>query len=164
MTQHTQKVHHYAVPKCLIKPWKRWRRAHHHIEARRQAICIVYISPCCITPATQGETRMESKGIICTVNEPTPWCAGMVIVPKHSGNVQICVDLKPLNESILRESYFSAEGGRDTSLTGWRQMVQQVRYQQRVMADTSGKAILSFHNIYYSQWPLLLQQISFRHF
>ena len=30
------------------------------------------------------------------------WCAGMVVVPKKSGAVRICVDLKPLNESVLR--------------------------------------------------------------
>ena len=29
----------------------------------------------------------------------------MVVVPKKSGDVQICVDLKPLNESVLRETY-----------------------------------------------------------
>ena len=30
-------------------------------------------------------------------------CAGIVVVPKHSGAVRICFDLKPLNESVLRE-------------------------------------------------------------
>ena len=35
--------------------------------------------------------------------EPTPWCAGMVVVPKKSGKLRICVDLKPLNQSVLRE-------------------------------------------------------------
>lgn len=47
--------------------------------------------------------RMESLGIISKVDEPTPWCAGMVVVPKKSGAIRICVDLKPLNESVLRE-------------------------------------------------------------
>ena len=42
-------------------------------------------------------------GVISKVDEPTPWCTGMVVVPKKSGNVRICVNLKPLNESILRE-------------------------------------------------------------
>jgi len=37
------------------------------------------------------------------VDEPTPWCAGAVVVPKKSGSVHICEDLKPLNESVLRE-------------------------------------------------------------
>ena len=46
---------------------------------------------------------MEKLGVISKVNEPTPWCAGMVVVPKKSGAVQIFVDLKPLNESILQE-------------------------------------------------------------
>ena len=47
--------------------------------------------------------RMEKLGVISKVNEPTPWCAGMVVVPKKSGAVRICVDLKPLNDSVLRE-------------------------------------------------------------
>ena len=47
--------------------------------------------------------RMESMGMISKVDTPTPWCAEMVVVPKKSGEVRICVDLKPLNESVLRE-------------------------------------------------------------
>ena len=47
--------------------------------------------------------RMESLGIITRVDEPTPWCAGMVVVPKKAGAIRICVDLKPLNESVIRE-------------------------------------------------------------
>ena len=47
--------------------------------------------------------RMEKLGVISRTEEPTPWCAAMVIVPKPSGSVRICVDLKPLNESVMRE-------------------------------------------------------------
>ena len=47
--------------------------------------------------------RMESLGVISKVSDPTPWCAGMVVVKKKTGAVRICVDLKPLNESVLRE-------------------------------------------------------------
>ena len=39
------------------------------------------------------------------MNEPTPWCAGLVVVPKKSGSVRICVDLKALNENVLRETH-----------------------------------------------------------
>ena len=49
--------------------------------------------------------RMEELGVISKVSEPTPWCAGMVVVPKKSGAVRICVDLKALNESVLRETH-----------------------------------------------------------
>ena len=37
------------------------------------------------------------------MTEPTPWCAGIVVVLKPSGKVRICVDLKPLIENVLRE-------------------------------------------------------------
>ena len=46
---------------------------------------------------------MEALGVISKVKDPTPWCAGMVVVPKKTGAVRICVDFKPLDESVLRE-------------------------------------------------------------
>ena len=49
--------------------------------------------------------RMESLGVISRVEGPTEWCAGMVVVPKKAGAVQICVDFRALNESVLREVY-----------------------------------------------------------
>ena len=52
---------------------------------------------------TEELQRMEAMGVISKVDIPTPWCAGMVVVPKKSGSVRICVDLKPLNQSVLRE-------------------------------------------------------------
>ena len=48
---------------------------------------------------------MESLGVISLVTEPTSWCASMVVVPKCSGDVSICVDLKALNESMKRETH-----------------------------------------------------------
>lgn len=48
---------------------------------------------------------MEQSGVISKVSKPTEWCAGMVVVPKPSGRVRICVDMKPLNENVLREYY-----------------------------------------------------------
>ena len=52
---------------------------------------------------TEELERMEAMGVISKVQEPTAWCAGMVVVPKKSGAIRICVDLKPLNQSVLRE-------------------------------------------------------------
>ena len=47
--------------------------------------------------------QMEMMGVISKVDVSTPWCASMVVALKKSGAVQICVDLKPLNESVLQE-------------------------------------------------------------
>ena len=49
--------------------------------------------------------RMESLGVISKVDVPTPWCVGMVVVPKKDGTVRICVDLKPLNTAVLHEPH-----------------------------------------------------------
>ena len=53
--------------------------------------------------------RMESIGVISKVDKTTPWCAGMVVVPKKEGVIQICVNLKSLNENVLRELHSLAE-------------------------------------------------------
>ena len=47
--------------------------------------------------------QMENLGVITKVNEPTEWCAGIVVVPKKSMKVRICVDLKAVNDNILGE-------------------------------------------------------------
>ena len=39
----------------------------------------------------QELNRMESLGVISQVTEPTPWCAAMVVVPKPSGSIHMCV-------------------------------------------------------------------------
>ena len=49
--------------------------------------------------------EIEAIGVITKISEPTPWCAGMVVVPKKSSKVRLCVDLKPLNKSVMRETY-----------------------------------------------------------
>ena len=48
---------------------------------------------------------MEKLDVISRVNEPTDWCAGMVVVPKPNGQVRICVDLTHLNDSVCRERH-----------------------------------------------------------
>ena len=60
--------------------------------------------PLPLRPQVEEELkRMEMLGVISKVDQPTEWCAGMVVVPKKNGKVRICVDLKYLNKSVLRE-------------------------------------------------------------
>ena len=49
--------------------------------------------------------RMQPVGVISLVDKLSPWCAGMVVIPKPSGDVQICVNLEPLNQNVLQEYY-----------------------------------------------------------
>ena len=49
--------------------------------------------------------ELEAQGVIPKVQNPTQWCAGMVIVSKKSGGIRVCVDLKPLNRCVLIEYY-----------------------------------------------------------
>jgi hypothetical protein len=49
-------------------------------------------------------TRMEKLGVISRIDQPTEWCAGMVVVPKSSGHIRICIDFTKLIMSVKREN------------------------------------------------------------
>ena len=49
--------------------------------------------------------RMEQNGVISRVDEPTEWCAPMVVTPKSNGKVRVCVDLTQLNRYVKRENH-----------------------------------------------------------
>ena len=46
---------------------------------------------------------MVDLDIIEPIDEPTDWVNGPVIVEKPNGKLQICLDLRPLNQAIRRE-------------------------------------------------------------
>ena len=59
-----------------------------------------------LLPKVKAElNRMQDHGVIIPVEEPTEWCAPMVPVIKKNGSIRICVDLKRLNEAVIRERY-----------------------------------------------------------
>ena len=75
-------------------------------DAKPHALFTARTVPLPLRTKVQSQlAAMEKQGVISPVTQPTPWCAGMVAVPKKSGSVRICVDLKRLNESVLREVY-----------------------------------------------------------
>jgi hypothetical protein len=60
-----------------------------------------------LLPKVQQELeRMQSLGIIVPVEEPTPYCAPMVVVTKKSGDVRLCVDLKRLNDNLVKQKHW----------------------------------------------------------
>nr|XP_037273535.1 uncharacterized protein LOC119165467 [Rhipicephalus microplus] len=49
--------------------------------------------------------KLEEGGMIRRVDNPTPWCSGLVVVRKADGSYQLCVDLTQLNEVVLRDRH-----------------------------------------------------------
>jgi hypothetical protein len=47
--------------------------------------------------------EMTEMGVIQPIDEPTEWCAPIVIVNKPNGSLRICVDVSKLNDSVQRE-------------------------------------------------------------
>lgn len=103
---------------------------------------------------------MESVGVISPVDTPTPWCAGMVVVPKTSGNIHICVDLKPLNVSVLRDAPTS-KSGRNSGLADGCKNVQQARRQQQLLANSSSRTVLPPFNVHHPQGRYCFNKLLF---
>ena len=82
----------------------------YHIKLKESAIPFSLNTPRRVAipllPKVQTELeRMESIDVISRVKQATPWCAGMVIVPKSDGRIRICVDLTKLNQAVYRERH-----------------------------------------------------------
>ena len=60
--------------------------------------------------AMQTKLRYELDGlvdlkVITPVTEPTEWCSQISVQSKKSGRLRICIDPRPLNEVLQRETY-----------------------------------------------------------
>ena len=49
--------------------------------------------------------RLEQLDIIEKVTGPTPWVSPIVVVPKSSGQVRLCVDMREANKAVKREKH-----------------------------------------------------------
>ena len=49
--------------------------------------------------------RLQNLGVIMPVDDPTDWCAPVVVIPKSNGQVRLCVDLTKLNQVVRRERH-----------------------------------------------------------
>ena len=48
---------------------------------------------------------MLEQDIIEEVTEASPWVSNLVIVPKKSGDLRVCCDLREVNKAVIRERY-----------------------------------------------------------
>ena len=49
--------------------------------------------------------QLEDDNIIEKTDGPTPWISPIVVVPKKSGAVRICVDMREANKAVMREKH-----------------------------------------------------------
>ena len=49
--------------------------------------------------------RYVKKVILAPVEEPTPWLSSLAVATKTSGALRVCIDLRPLDEVLKRETY-----------------------------------------------------------
>lgn len=49
--------------------------------------------------------QLESLGVLTNVDEPTAWASSVVIATKKSGILRICIDPRPLNQVLKRETH-----------------------------------------------------------
>ena len=49
--------------------------------------------------------RLEQKGVVAKVMEPTDWVSSLVVERKKNGSLRLCIDPKPLNKALKRAHY-----------------------------------------------------------
>ena len=49
--------------------------------------------------------QLEADDIIEKADGPTPWISPLVVVPKKSGKVRLCIDMREANKAIQREKH-----------------------------------------------------------
>ena len=49
--------------------------------------------------------RLKNLDIIEKVTGPTPWVSPIVVVPKSSGQVRLCMDMREANKAVTRERH-----------------------------------------------------------
>jgi hypothetical protein len=62
--------------------------------------------PIAVRPKLKEELqRLVELKVITPVREPTPWVSQIVVAPKKSGKIRICMDPHELNKVLLREHF-----------------------------------------------------------
>jgi len=76
----------------------------YHISLCEGAKSFTLSTPRRVALSLTSKVKQElALGVITRVEQPTDWCAGIVMVPKPNGILKICVDLTKLNENVRRE-------------------------------------------------------------
>ena len=96
--------------------------------------------------------RMEKMGVITKIQEPTDWCAGMVVVPKKARNVRIYVDFTKMNESICREKFILHSVEQTLGMPAGATVFSIL---DGLLASTIDKRVCQIHHLHHAFWALL---------
>ena len=107
--------------------------------------------------------RMVAENVIFAVDQPTEWCAPMVVVPKgtNSEKVRICVDYTGLNKVVRRQVHPVANVDDSLAKLGTGEL-HQVRRKFRVLANPSFGAVETAHDVSHAARPLCVQSFTVR--
>ena len=80
-----------------------------HLEVESNAVPVI-IPPRRIPTALKDKfkeelTKLVKEKIIAPVDQPTLWVNSVVVTTKKSGALRVCVDTRPLNKVLKRETY-----------------------------------------------------------
>ena len=80
-----------------------------HLEEEPNAVRVT-IPPRRIPTALKEKFKEEltnhvDEKIISPVDQPTPWVSSVVVTTKKSGALRVCVDPRPLNKALKRDTY-----------------------------------------------------------
>ena len=56
-------------------------------------------------PLEKELKRLVELAVLEPVENPTPWVSSIAIETKKSGSLRICIDPRPLNKALMRETY-----------------------------------------------------------
>ena len=101
--------------------------------------------------------RMLKSGVITPVDHPTDWCAPVVVTPKPSGKVRVCVDLTKLNKYVQRENHSLAPiCGCNPGKARRSEVLHKARCKLWVLASEVVRKLKTTHNLHYPVGSLLL--------
>ena len=98
--------------------------------------------------------ELQTLGVTAKIQEPTEWCAGIVVVLKANGRVCICVDLTKLNHSVCQERH---------PLPAVEQVLAQLSGAKVLTKLDANSGFWQIH-LYHTVWALLFSQTAIWHF
>ena len=105
--------------------------------------------------------QMVADRVICSIEEPMPFCSPMVVAYRKNGHMRIVTDLRKLNQCVQREEFqiptIDELAFKAKRVTVFSQCNLKSGFWQIPITKESPKVPSLFHSI----WPILLSTTSY---